>query len=117
MQTAQKKAYGTLRISREVLATIAEAAAREIPGVYATAGSLYGMVRSGESHGASVIVNDDLAQVRLRLVLESDARIQDVTARVQQAVKDAVQNMTDITVSKVNIVVAGIHYAAAQEEK
>lgn len=117
METAQKKTYGTLKISREVLATIAEAAAQEIPGVYAIAGSFYdGVMGNRTPRGASVTVVDDIAEVRLRLVLESDARIQDVAARAQQSVKDAVQNMTGITVSKVNIVVAGIHYAA-QEEK
>lgn len=117
MQTTQKNTHGSLRISREVLATIAEAAAREVPGVYSLSGSFYdGMVRSRAPRGASVVVPDDIAQVQLRLVLESDAKIQDVAQRVQQSVKDAVQNMTGITVSKVNIVVAGIHYAV-QEEK
>ena len=58
---------------------------------------------------------DDIAVIDVRLVLEHTARIPTVSQRVQSAVKEAVQNMTGITVAKVNVVAAGVHYEEAIE--
>jgi len=109
----QKNPSGSLRISREVISSVAAAAAREVDGVYAIAKpamNLRGIV--GRS-GKDVIVNDGIAEIRMRVVLAGGARIRETAQNVQETVKEAVQNMTGITVSKVNVVVAGVHYASA----
>jgi len=113
--TEQKNPSGTLRISRDVIASVAAAAAKEVGGVYAIAKpamNLRGIVDRSEK---DVVFNDGIAQVRMRLVVEEGARIRQTAESVQEAVKEAVQNMTGITVSKVNVVIAGVHYAAAAD--
>jgi len=107
---------GSLRISRDVIATISDAAAKEVAGVWALASpsmDLRGIVNRGKT---DISLIDGIAEIRMRLVLESGARIRDVAENVQRSVKDAVQNMTGITVSKVNVVVSGIHYGGAAAE-
>jgi uncharacterized alkaline shock family protein YloU len=107
---------GSLRISRDVISAIADAAAKEVPGVYALAHppmDLRDIVGRGK---ADIDLTDGMAEIRMRLVLNSGARIRETAVAVQQAVKEAVQNMTGITVSRVNVVIAGIHYDGAAGE-
>lgn len=116
----QKQPIGSLKISREVLATVAGEAAREVAGVHALAGAgvdLRGIVHGQLPRAVTIAINDDIAVIDVRLILESSARIPVVAQHVQSAVKEAVQNMTGVTVSKVNIIAAGVYYEPVQEEE
>ena len=77
-----KQPAGSLKISQEVLATIANFASEELDGVVSLANT-YTPIKYG-------------------------ANIPEVAETLQKTVKDAVQNMTGITISKVNVHVAGI---------
>ena len=50
----------------------------------------------------------------LNLVVKFGAKIPAVAEKVQENVKSAVQNMTNVTVSRVNLVIAGL---AAEEQE
>lgn len=107
--TEAKQPIGSLKISKDVLATIAEMAAKEVEGVYGVArGQL-------PTKAVSIDLSDEIAVIDVRLVLEHTARIPTVSRRVQSAVKEAIQNMTGITVAKVNVVVAGVRYKETVE--
>jgi uncharacterized alkaline shock family protein YloU len=116
--TEQKQPIGSLKISKDVLATIAGVAAQEIEGVYSLAeagvADLRGIVRGQLPKAVNVTIGDDIASFDIRLVLENNAKIPVVAQRVQNAVKEAVQSMTGITVSKVNVMVTGVHYETAE---
>ena len=49
-----------------------------------------------------------MAVISLHINVKSGVNIPSVSENVQRAVKEAVQNMTGIVVSRVNIVIAGI---------
>ena len=51
---------------------------------------------------------NDVAEIDVNLIVKYGCKVPSVCKNVQEAVKTNVQNMTDVTVSKVNIVVAGI---------
>lgn len=53
-------------------------------------------------------LNDDVATIDIHVSLRSGVRIPDVAQNIQRSVKDAVQNMTGIAVTKVNVYVSGI---------
>lgn len=112
-------AVGTLRISKEVLSTIAGTAASEVEGVERIAASpvdFKGMLsRRSFPKAVAISLSDDMAEVTLRLVLKQGVKIPVVSERVQKAVKESIQSMTAITVSKVNIVVEGIAYEAGEQ--
>ncbi len=56
----------------------------------------------------AVEMRDGTAELTLHLIMASGARIPAVAEKVQENVKSAVQNMTSVTVSRVNLVIAGL---------
>ena len=100
---------GSLQISTEVIAKIARMAALEIEGVKevspATAG-VKGLLSKSKS--VAVSLNDDVAELTLQVVVFYGAKIPSVCEKVQKNVKAAVQSMTSITVSRVNVIVDGV---------
>lgn len=108
---------GTLRISREVLSTIAATAASEVAGVHSLTAApvdLKGMFSKRQlPKSVAVTLRDDIAEVELHLILNGEVKIPIVSEKVQRAVKDAIQSMTRVTVSKVHVVIEGINFSAA----
>lgn len=114
----QRHPGGSLRISRDVIATVAGSAAREVEGVHSLApysANLTGwMVKKQTARPVAITLNDDVAVIDMQIVLKSGYAIPAVAEKVQVAVKDAVQSMTGIAVSKVNINIAGIDFGTEQ---
>ena len=110
---------GSLQISMGVIAKIAQTATMEVEGVKAvscgTVG-VRGMMRRVASRPVIVEFNDDVADLTINLIAQYGYKIPSLCAHVQQNVKDAVQNMTGVTVSRVNIIVAGVAREAASEQ-
>ncbi|MFV0498116.1 MAG: Asp23/Gls24 family envelope stress response protein [Candidatus Fimivivens sp.] len=116
----RENAVGTLRISKDVLVTIASTAASEVEGVHSITASpvdFKGMLsRRALSKAVNIALNDDMADITLHLVLKYGVKIPVVSEKVQKAVKESIQSMTAITVSKINIVVEGIAYGAGEAQ-
>ncbi len=104
---------GDVKIADEVVAIIAGLAATEVEGVASMAGNItneliskLGMKKL--SRGVKVDVLDGVVTVSLALNLKYNYSIVDVTARVQEKVKSAIENMTGLEVADINIRVAGV---------
>ncbi len=97
---------GKVKISENVIRSIAQEAALEIDGVESLAAPRKSVVRSGSS--VTIDIKDDAVAITLNLILKSGYRLQQVAEQVQRMVKENVQNMTGVVVSKVNIVAAGL---------
>lgn len=110
---------GSLQISTEVLGKIARCAALEVTGVAeVSCGSQNRKVkdfleRANVQSPVTVEMRDGTAEITLHLVVAFGARIPSVAEKVQENVKTAVQNMTNVTVSRVDLVIAGL--APAQD--
>lgn len=110
---------GSLQISTEVLGKIARCAALEVAGVAeVSCGSQNRKVkdfleRANVQSPVMVEMRDGTAEITLHLVVAFGARIPSVAEKVQENVKTAVQNMTNVTVSRVDLVIAGL--APAQD--
>ncbi len=108
----QRLPAGSLKISQEVIATIAGVAALEIEGVARLAqhspGLRHKSLAASRKKNADVIISDDFAEIDIGLVLSFGARIGEVCTAVQTAVKENVQTMTGMAVSKVNVYVDNI---------
>lgn len=110
---------GSLQISTEVLGKIARCAALEVAGVAeVSCGSQNRKVkdfleRANVQSPVTVEMRDGTAEITLYLVVAFGARIPSVAEKVQENVKTAVQNMTNVTVSRVDLVIAGL--APAQD--
>ncbi|MEC3894222.1 Asp23/Gls24 family envelope stress response protein [Nocardiopsis alba] len=112
---------GTTHIADGVVAKIAGMAAREIGGVHAMGGGaarMVGAVRDAVSggggsgsvaQGVSVEVGERQTAVDIDLVVEYGAAIQDLAAAVRRNVTTAVERMTGLEVTEINIKVDDIH--------
>lgn len=111
-QHENQKSMGSLRISKEVIASIAKISASEVAGVagFAPATVDFKKIISKNSvvKPVTVSLNDDLASLCVYILIKNSAKIPTVAQKVQETVKESVQNMTGITVSKVDVVIAGV---------
>ena len=104
---------GSLQISPEVIAKIARCAALEVEGVAEVScgtqnKKLKDLLEASIQPPVAVEMRDGTAELTLHLIMASGARIPAVAEKVQENVKSAVQNMTSVTVSRVNLVIAGL---------
>ena len=108
-----EKELAEIKIADEVVAIIAGLAAMEVEGVASMAGnatreliSKLGM--KSLSKGVKVDVLDGIVTVSLALNLNYGYSIKEITSKVQEKVKTAIENMTGLEVADVNIRVAGV---------
>lgn len=104
---------GEIKIADEVVAIIAALAATEVEGVASMAGNITNELigKLGMkilSKGVKVDVLEGIVTVSLALNLKYNYSIVEVSARVQEKVKNAIENMTGLEVADVNIKVAGV---------
>ena len=103
---------GNLKISRDVLATIARYATMEIEGVASLASfttNIRGwLLKKQSAKPITIDLTDDIAAIDIHVNIKAGVNIPQTAEKIQSAVKEAVQNMTGIAVSRVNINIAGI---------
>ena len=104
------QSIGKVQIADEVVAIIAGLAATEVEGVASMAGNitneLVGM--KNLSKGVKVDVLENVVCVNLNLNLEYGYSIPETCRKVQDKVKTAIENMTGLQVSDVNISIASV---------
>lgn len=110
---------GTVKIADEVVAVIAGLAATEVKGVAAiTGGITNGMVAKkgikALSRGVRINVQDNLVTVDLALCLDYGYSIPEVGSEVQKKVKNAIENMTGMKVTDVNVHVSDVAVSDAE---
>jgi uncharacterized alkaline shock family protein YloU len=100
---------GIIKISPDVVSVIASLAAGEIKGVAGMSGGFtddiaekFGMKSSSKGIKVQLEANEQ-AHIDLYLLVEYGVRIQEIAWEVQQNVKKAVETMTGLKVSEVNI--------------
>lgn len=111
---------GSLQISTEVVGKIARCAALEVDGVAEVScgvqnKKLKNLLETSSIQPPVVVeMRDGTASITLHLMMKFGARIPSVAEKVQENVKSAVQNMTNVTVSRVDLVIAGLTEAEVQ---
>ena len=109
----EKEANGQIQISDEVISIIAGTAAAETEGVSlpssAPVRSVKGFFgKKNQSKGVKVTVEENTALIEIEVVVKFGINIKNACEEVQQKVKNAVETMTGLTVSGVNINVTAI---------
>ena len=113
---------GEVKIADEVVAIIAALAATEVEGVPSMAGNITNELISrlgmkNLSKGVKVDVLEGVVTVSLALNMKYNYSIMDVSAKVQEKVKSAVENMTGLEVADVNVKVAGVEMESQESAK
>lgn len=104
---------GEVKIADEVVAIIAGLAATEVEGVSSMAGNITNELVSklgmkNLSKGIKVEVLDGVVDVDVALNISFGYAIPEVSAKVQEKVKTAIENMTGLEVGSVNIRIAAV---------
>ena len=106
------KQEGGLRISIAVIEKLAKIAAMEVEGVanvsVGSSGVKGFLAKTNLPKAVEVNMFDGVAEITVSVVVKYGIKLPAVCKNIQRAVKSNVQNMTDITVSKVNIIVTGV---------
>ena len=111
--TLENGNMGQVQIADEVVAVIAGLAATETDGVAKMSGNITNEIVSKLgmkklSKGVKVTITGTQVDVTLNLVLSYGVSIPKTSQEVQDKVKSAIETMTGLTVSEVNIRIAGI---------
>lgn len=104
---------GEVQIADEVVAIIAGLAATEVEGVSSMAGNITNELVSklgmkNLSKGIKVTVTEGKVRVDVALNIGFGYAIPEVSAKVQERIKNAIENMTGLEVSTVNIRIAAV---------
>lgn len=105
---------GIVKISDEVVGVIAGLATTEIKGIVGMSTGITGgitQILSGKknlSKGVKVNVGENSASIDLFVVVEYGVKIPELALQVQENVKKAVETMTGLIVSEVNIHVQNV---------
>ena len=104
---------GTVHVADDVVAIIAGLAATEVKGVAAMAGNITNELmskvgRKNLAKGVKVSVNGKRVKVALAIMMEYGYNIPGTCSKVQERVKSAIENMTGLTVTDVDIRIASV---------
>ena len=110
---------GRTSIADSVVAKIAGVSTRDVSGVHALGGGTARMVgaireripgsRTNHGQGVSVEVGERQAAIDLELVAEYGVSIVDLAEAIRRNVIDAVESMTGLEVTEVNIAVSDVY--------
>ena len=106
--------FGTVKIADDVVASIAGIAATEVEGVVSMAGNIGNELKSkmgvkNLAKGVKVEVIGKSVKADIALIVEYGYSIPAISQKVQEKVKSAIENMTGLTVTDVNIRIAGVN--------
>lgn len=103
---------GSIKINNEVVAKIASLAAIEVEGIVPLSGKA-SLVEAWNrpkdlEKGVAVEIRDNTSEISLEVDVEYGIDIYKTAHQLQTAVKNAVESMTGLVVSRVNVSIRGI---------
>jgi len=112
---------GEVKVADEVVSIIAGYAATEVDGVSAMAGNITSALMSKVgmktlSNGVKVYVEGEQIRADLAIIVDYGYSIPGTSKKVQDKVKAAIENMTGLTVTDVNIRIAGVALESNTED-
>ena len=104
---------GSVKVADDVVAMIASLAATEVQGVSAMVGNITNELMSKVgmkklTKGVKVDTIDNVVTVDLTVIMEYGYNIPKTSKLVQDKVKNAIETMTGLTVSDVNVRITGV---------
>ena len=107
---------GSIKISDDVIASIASAAAIEVSGIAGMstgiAGEIYEFIgKKNPAKGVKIVNGDNSVTVDIFIIVDYGVKIHEVAGEVQRKVKSAIEEMTGLDIPAVNVHVQGVKIA------
>lgn len=117
----EEKDSGKIRISDEVIKTVARLAAAEVKGVYDLRGSISEDVneklgRKKLTKGIKVNFQENRAHLSINVKIHYGYKIPEICYKIQEKVKSSIETMTDLTVESVDVYIQGINFPAREKK-
>lgn len=117
-----EKEYGSIKISNDVIATIAGIAATEIEGVAGKSMGFTGGITEmlgmrNLTKGVKVEITNKVAKIDISIIVEYGSDITTIGKEVQENIKKSVETMTDLSVPEVNVSVQGVNMEKEKEDE
>ncbi len=108
--------YGDVKIADDVVATIANISTAKIEGVVQLKGGIASDIADflgmkNNIKGVKVNGEDGTIDLNLSVVVAYGTKIPDMAKRIQLHVKEAIESMTELAVSSINVHVVGVKIA------
>ncbi|MBR5513829.1 MAG: Asp23/Gls24 family envelope stress response protein [Ruminococcus sp.] len=110
MDNVKKASSGALKISEDVIITVAKLAALDVKGVAGLSGEVNKLSKLKQNGPIKVKVYEDVAALDIKIKVKSGVKTIQVAQDVQSAVKESIQTMTGVAVARVNVIVDGVVY-------
>lgn len=116
MEKKNNRPLGTIKVSDSVIVKMAELAAAEIDGVFCrgqapapsnTRSKMLGPIRAR--------LGSETAEIHADIIVMEGYNAVNVAEEVQKSIKSAIQSMTNFTVTKVDVNIAGIKFKESAE--
>ncbi|MFH1459584.1 MAG: Asp23/Gls24 family envelope stress response protein [Candidatus Omnitrophota bacterium] len=116
----KKTDLGILKINTEVIASIARNAALQVNGVESIKSSPLSMIsdffHKGYHHkGISLEISENEVKIGITIIVRYGVTIPEVASVVQENIRTAIEEMTGLTVSEVNINIGDIYSEQVEE--
>ena len=108
MEVTREAVKSRLKISDDVIITVARLAALDVKGVAGLGGEVGKMSKVRKNGPIRITMMGDVAAIDISNKIKSSEKACNVAQEVQSAVKENVQNMTGIAVARVNVNVCGV---------
>ena len=112
IETGLENSVGSLKISQDVIATIAKIATLEIDGVDSVSTTNTGIkgliTKTNYIKPIKIDLSEEVVGVQISIVVKNGYKIPVLAEAVQQSVKNAIQSMTGLAVSRVDVIISGI---------
>ncbi|MCX7658701.1 MAG: Asp23/Gls24 family envelope stress response protein [Oscillospiraceae bacterium] len=120
MEVKSKFQQGTLKVSDEVISSVARLAACEVEGIVGIAepeasfGRMF--VKPDKNDAVKIKISGDTVEISLGVLVKYGCKATVAAKRVQENIKAAVQSMTGIMVSRVDVLIAGVVFENNKKE-
>lgn len=117
-----EKELGIVKVSDEVIASVAGVAASQVKGVAGMSGGVVDgitKILSGSQipKGVKINLTDRNVTIDISVIIEYNIFIPETARNIQENVKRAVENMTGLTVSEVNVFIQGVQIEKEENQK
>jgi uncharacterized alkaline shock family protein YloU len=104
----EKNDIGNIKISDEAIASIASIAAKQVDGVIDMDGGPVGTLAEtlgvkNELKGIKIDMGKESVSVEINLIVAFGSDVSEIATAVQEKIKEAIENMTGLSVEKINV--------------